>query len=110
MLLASTATAYDFARFSINTDIESLISEKLPWHQRQIVLSNAFPQKGISIVVTAPTPENVDRATAALTSALSKQKDLFPSIVQADGGDFFERNGVLFKFFPEGPNCLARRV
>ncbi|HXO71241.1 MAG TPA: MMPL family transporter [Bradyrhizobium sp.] len=107
MLLASTATAYDFARFSINTDIESLISEKLPWHQRQIALSNAFPQKGISIVVTAPTPENVDRATAALASALSKQKDLFPSIVQADGGDFFERNGLLFKSLPEVRNSLA---
>src|SRR6202008_2559938 len=107
MLLASTATAYNFARFSINTDIESLISEKLPWHQRQIALSNAFPQKGISIVVTAPTPENVDRATAALASALSKQKDLFPSIVQADGGDFFERNGLLFKSLPEVRNLLA---
>src|ERR1700750_626012 len=107
MLLASAAHAYDFARFSITTNIESLITEKLPWHQRQIALSNAFPQKGISIVVTAPTPENVDRATAALARALSKNKDLFPSIVQADGGDFFERNGLLLKSLPDVRNSLA---
>ena len=94
IVLAITAGAYDFARFSINTDIEALISQDLPWHQRQIGLSDAFPQRGISVVVTAPTPENVDDATDALASALSKQKNLFPTVVQPGSGDFFERNGL----------------
>jgi hypothetical protein len=43
-LLMLGAAAFDAARFSINTDIEGLISEDLPWHQRQIALFKAFPE------------------------------------------------------------------
>jgi hopanoid biosynthesis associated RND transporter like protein HpnN len=107
ILLATAATAYDFARFSISTDTEALISQDLPWHQRQIALSDAFPQRGISVVVTASTPENVDGATEALASGLSKQRNLFPTVVQPDSGDFFARNGLLFKSLPELRNSLG---
>src|SRR5712672_3375137 len=72
-LLMLGAAAFDAARFSINTDIEGLISEDLPWHQRQIALSNAFPQKGIIAVVKAPSAENAEQATNALAQALSRQ-------------------------------------
>jgi uncharacterized protein len=107
ILLLTAATAYDFARFSINTDSDALISRDLPWHQRQLALSDAFPQRGISVVVTAPTPENVDDATDALASALSKQTSLFPTVVQPDSGDFFAGNGLLFKSLPEMRSSLA---
>ena len=107
VLLTVAAAAYDVARFSINTDIEALISEKLPWHQRQIALSNAFPQKGITVVVTAPTPENADYAADALEKKLSAQGNLFPTVVQPNGGNFFERNGLLFKSLPEVRNSLG---
>jgi len=43
ILLVTAATAYDFARFSINTDIQALISQDLPWHQRQLALSEPAP-------------------------------------------------------------------
>ena len=66
------STAYDAARFSINTDVESLISQKLPWHARQLQLSQAFPQKAISVVVKAPTTENAELATDALAQALAR--------------------------------------
>jgi len=84
-------------RFSITTDVESLISESLPWHQRQLELSNAFPQQGITAVVTAPTAENADQSTARLAQALSKNPQLYPIIGQPDSGDFFNRNGLLFE-------------
>ena len=105
--MTAAAATYDFAYFSINTDIEALISQDLPWHQRQLMLSDAFPQKGISVVVTAPTQENADYATDVLASALSKQKSLFPTVVQPDSGDFFERNGLLFRSLPEVHSSLA---
>ena len=107
ILLTVAAAAYDFAYFSIDTDIEALISQKLPWHQRQLALSNAFPQKGIAVVVTAPTPENADYATDALEKNLSTQRNLFPTVVQPNGGDFFERNGLLFKSLPEVRSSLG---
>src|SRR3981081_88808 len=96
-LLALGAAAFDAARFSINTDIEGLISQDLPWHQRQLELLNAFPKKGIIVLVKAPTPENAEQATDELARALSKNHDLFPVVEQLDSGDFFERNGLLFQ-------------
>jgi hopanoid biosynthesis associated RND transporter like protein HpnN len=84
-------------RFSITTDIDSLISQNLPWHQRQLELAKAFPQQGITAVVTAPTAENADQSTERLAQALSKNPGLYPIIGQPDSGDFFDRNGLLFE-------------
>ncbi|WP_036052213.1 MMPL family transporter [Bradyrhizobium sp. URHD0069] len=95
-LLMLGAAVFDVAKFSINTDIQGLISPNLPWHQRQIELSAAFPQKGISVVVRAPTAENAELATNQLAQSLSKNPNLFPRVVQPESGDFFERNGLLF--------------
>jgi hopanoid biosynthesis associated RND transporter like protein HpnN len=97
ILLAAAAATYDVTRFSITTDTESLISQDLPWHQRQSVFSEAFPQKGILVVVTAATPENAEQATNALKQDLSKRSDLFRTVIQPDGGDFFQHNGLLFE-------------
>src|SRR4030088_1688595 len=96
-LLMLGAAAFDAARFSINTDIEGLISQDLPWRQRELELSKAFPKKGILVVVKATTPENAEQATNALAQALSKDPDLFLTVEQLDSGDFFERNGFLFE-------------
>jgi hypothetical protein len=96
LLMLGTA-AFDVVKFSINTDIEGLISQKLPWHQRQLELSQAFPQKGISVVVKAPTAENAELATNQLAQSLSKNPKLFPLVGQPDSGPFFERNGFLFR-------------
>ncbi len=95
-LLMVGAAAFDAAKFSINTDVEGLISQDLPWHQRQLELSRAFPQKGISVVVKAPTSENAELATNQLAQGLSKNPTLFPLVGQPDSGGFFERNGLLF--------------
>ena len=95
LLMLGTAT-YVAARFSINTDVEGLISQNLPWHQRQVELTKAFPQKAISAVVSAPTAENAERATNELAQALAKNPSLFHAVGQPDSGDFFERNGLLF--------------
>ena len=90
------AAAFAVTRFSINTDVEGLISQKLPWHARQLELSRAFSQNGISAVVRAPTAENAELATNELAQALAKNTKLFPMVGQPDSGDFFERNGLLF--------------
>src|SRR4051812_33128534 len=97
LLLAIVCGAYSAARFSINTDIEALISQDLPWHARQIAYAEAFPQQGISAVVTARTPEDAQRATNMLAQELARHPDLFRKVVQPDSGEFFERNGLLFQ-------------
>src|ERR1700730_998071 len=101
LALAVTTPAYDVSHFSITTDIEALISQTLPWHQRQLALAKDFAQRGIIAVVTASTPENAEQATSALAADLARQPDLFPSVGQPDSGDFFKRNGLLFQSLPE---------
>jgi hypothetical protein len=96
ILLAIGTAAFDVARFSINADVEGLISQNVPWHQRQSALSDAFPKKGILAVVKAPTAENAEQATNVLAHTLSGNHELFPSVEQLDSGDFFERHGLLF--------------
>ncbi len=95
VLLVGTAI-YDVARFSINTDVEALLAPNLPWHQRQVELTQAFAQKGITAVVRAPTPENAALATSALADKLAKDPNLYREVTQPDSGDFFDRNGLLF--------------
>jgi hopanoid biosynthesis associated RND transporter like protein HpnN len=94
-VLMVAAAIFDVTRFSINTDVDRLISRDLPWHARQVALTKAFPQKGISAVVTAPTPENAEQATGELAQALKKNPTLFPKVAQPDSGDFFDRNQLL---------------
>ena len=75
VLLTLGTAVFDVARFSINTDIEGLISQNLPWHERQVELNQAFPQQGISVVVKAPTAENAEIATNELAAgALEEPK------------------------------------
>src|ERR1700722_6166721 len=99
--LAIAAATYDVTRFSITTDTQNLISQDLPWSQRQAALSTAFPPKDISVVVTASTPENAEQATNALQRDLSQRSSLFRTVVQPDSGDFFQRNEILFEPLPD---------
>jgi len=70
-ILAIGTAAFDAARFSINADVESLIAQNIPWHERQLQLNQAFPQRGISVVIKAPTAENAEIATNQLAKALA---------------------------------------
>jgi hopanoid biosynthesis associated RND transporter like protein HpnN len=100
-LLTIAAATYDITRFSITTDTQNLISQDLPWRQRQAAFFTAFPPKDISVVVTASTPENAEQATNALQRDLSQRSSLFRAVVQPDSGDFFQRSALLFEPLPD---------
>jgi hopanoid biosynthesis associated RND transporter like protein HpnN len=95
-LLMVATGGFDYERFSITTDVEALISQSLPWHQRQLAFDKAFPQGGIAAVISAPTAENAEQATNALARRLAKSPNLFRAVVQPDSGAFFEQHGLLF--------------
>ena len=50
----------------------------------------------ILAVVDAPTPELAALAADALTARLKMQPELFHAVRRPDGGEFFEKNGLLF--------------
>src|SRR5262249_44735171 len=99
VVLAAASCYYAAKNFAINTDVGTLISEELPWRQRELNFEKSMPGQhdNILVVVDAPTPELVALASSALADRLSANKELFPSVTPLNGTAFFAQNGLLFR-------------
>src|SRR5262245_15879857 len=103
-LLIAIASATYFARhIVITTDKSHLMSDALPWRQQELAIDRAFPQRidRILVVIDAATPEAADDAADGLVKELSPRSDVVRAISRIDGGEFFERNGILFRSLDE---------
>ena len=81
----------------MTTNINQLISNHIPWREREAALEKAFPHfQTVVAVIDAPTPEFAEEATGALKQRLSQQPKMFLSIQEPGGGPFFAQNGLLF--------------
>ena len=97
LLLAVGAGYYTSQHFAINTDINTLISDKMDWRQRDVQFDKAFDRDStILAVVEAPTPELTSAAALALEAKLRDDKTNFVSMQPLGSGEFFEKNGLLF--------------
>jgi len=97
VVLAIAAGFYTARHFSINTDINTLISPNLDWRKRDNQFGEAFDrERTILAVVEAPTPELTGAASKALAQNLSEDSRNFESVQQLGSGEFFEKNGLLF--------------
>jgi len=97
LLLAIGAGYYTAHHFAINTDINTLISDKLDWRQRDVQFDRAFDRDStILAVVEAPTPELTNLAATALEQKLKGDTKNFLSMQALGSGEFFEKNGLLF--------------
>jgi uncharacterized protein len=96
---AAGSTVYSARHFAINTDVNKLISDDLGWRQREAVFAKAFSTHFGStlVVVDAPSPEYVYRAGTELAARLKAQPQLFRSVEDTGGSEFFARNGLLFQ-------------
>jgi hopanoid biosynthesis associated RND transporter like protein HpnN len=102
LIFAVAAGYYTARHFSINTDINTLISQKLDWRQRDNQFERAFDRdRTILAVVEAPTPELTSAASDALARKLSGDSQHFESVQPLGSGEFFEKNGLLFLPVPE---------
>ncbi len=110
--LTGAAIAYVGGHFAMDTDSDKLISASLPWRQQQIAVDRAFPQRTDQIiaVVDGATPEAADAATQALLQDLVKRGDAFRSVVQPDGGEFFRKNGLLFRNLADVREAAAQLI
>jgi hopanoid biosynthesis associated RND transporter like protein HpnN len=97
-LLTVVTSAYSAHNFSINTDVNKLIAQDIPWRQREHAVDKAFPgrHQRILAVVEAPTSELATQATDSLVEKLKSQPNMFPSVREPGGSDFFVRNALLF--------------
>lgn len=97
LLLAIGAGFYTARNFSINTDINTLISPDLDWRKRDNQFEQAFDRETLILaVVEAPTPELTGSAAKALAEKLSGDKKNFEAVTPLGSGEFFEKNGLLF--------------
>src|SRR5215470_5835831 len=98
VVLGLVTAVYAGRHFAIDADVNKLISKELPWRQREAAFDKSFPPKEEEIlaVVDAPTSELATQATAALIQKLSERKDLIHFVMEAGGGPFFQKNGLLF--------------
>ena len=97
LALAVAAGFYTARHFTINTDINTLISSNLDWRQRDQQFDRAFDRDStILAVVEAPTPELVKSASSALEQKLKGDTKNFQSLQPLGSGEFFDRNGLLF--------------
>ena len=98
MLLTVATSIYTAHNFSIDTNINKLISPNIPWRQREIALDRAFPNRlnTILAVVEGRTAELATQASVSLVKRLSEQPDLFKSVREPQESDFYRHNGLLF--------------
>ncbi len=94
--LSSLSAVYAVRHFAVKTDVNNLFPSNLPWAERAYSFMAAFPQHDILVVLDAPTPEQVEEASAKLAAALAKDHEHFRAVNEPQGGAFFARNGLLF--------------
>jgi uncharacterized protein len=98
LLLAAVSAIYTARHFAIDTDINDLLSAKLPWRQQEIAFNKAFPQTVdlILVDIEAATPEAAASASRELQRGLADKPALFRSVRDELDSPFFHRNGLLF--------------
>src|SRR5215470_10966496 len=109
LLLAVVSATYFTRHFAIVTDSKELLSSSLPWRQQERMLHDAFPQQidQIIAVIDARTPEAADDAADALVNGLASRSDVIRSVSRPDGGEFFERDGILLLSLDEVQHSTA---
>ena len=112
LIAAVFAGFYLTRHIAIDTDSSKLLSSSLPWRQQEIKLNDLFPQRTdrIIAVVDATTPEGAEEAASALADALAAQPDAIRTVTRPDGGEFFARNGILFKSVDEVRSDMAQLI
>ena len=97
-VVAGGTGTYAVRHFVINADVTQLISNDLPWRQREQAYQKVFTHgtQLIVAVVDGPTPELATAATQALVDRLGSDKTLFQSVESAGISDFFVRNRFLY--------------
>ena len=99
LLAAVASAAYTATHFAITTDVNQLISPDLDWRKREAAYDKAFPGPfGTTLaVVEAPTSELATQASVELVQRLSTQTNLFHSVRDLGGGEYFARYALLFQ-------------
>ena len=98
LLLTAASVNYLAGNIRINTATTDMLSKELPFRQHAQALSAAFPQftDNILVVIDAANPDIAEDAAIALAERLRRNPELFGSVYDLEGSEFFRRNGLLY--------------
>ena len=111
LLLTLAAGWYAAGHLSIDTNIEHLLPNNLPWRENELALDREFPENAdlLAVVIDGATSELADDAARRLAEKLAGEPQFFKTVRRPDGGPFFERNGLLFESVDE-LNTLSQQL
>ena len=97
-LVTAGVLAYTVQHFKIDTELTEMISDKLPYRKLQKEFERAFPQLAntIVVVIDAETPEAARFQRNRMAERLEEEAGLFKRVYLPGGGEFFEKNGLLY--------------
>ena len=98
LVIAALALAFTATRFTMTTDTAELISPDVDWRRHERAMDDAFPQlrDAMVVVVDGATPELAEAAATGLAARMSADPAHFRVVRRPDGGDFWDREGLLF--------------
>ncbi len=98
LLLTLAAGFYAAGHLGVDTDLEHMLPSDVGWRRDEIALDKAFPQNInlLVVVIDGETADLADRGARELADRLRAEPDLFSYVRRPDGGEFFDRNGLLF--------------
>lgn len=97
LIAAVLCGVYASTHLSIDTDTGDLISRDLPWRQRDAELDRVFPQNvdQLAIVIDGATSGQAEDAATALAQWARRHPELYKTVAEPGGGEFFKRDGLL---------------
>ncbi len=97
--LTAILAVYTFLELGINADNVSLMPTNLPSRLAHEAFIRQFPnlEEAIFVVVEADTPELARKAAIDLTERLQEKSEFIQQAYLPGGGEFFERNGLLYR-------------
>lgn len=98
VLLSIGLAMFTADRLRMDTDVDRLIADDLPWRERKAVFEEAFPEQvdSLVMVIEAPTPDLGRDAARRLAEALDANDALFRDVRVPGAEPFFRRHGLLF--------------
>lgn len=95
----------------VNADLDALIDPGVDFRVRQEDFERSFRaiDTSILILVEADSAPAAGRAADALAERLARRSDLFERVIPLGGGDFFQRNALLF-LSPQQLDALTDRL
>ena len=98
LLTTAGVLTYTINHFRIDTELTEMISDRLPYRKLEREFQRAFPQLAntIVVVIDAETPEAARLQRKRMAERLKEEVGLFKRVYLPGGGEFFERNGLLY--------------